>query len=207
MIDAPHFSSAGKAHKAACTLPAELFDGTVNEAVLHQAVVTYLGNQRQGTAKVKRRQEVSGGGKKPWKQKGTGRARQGTIRAAQWRGGGIVFGPAPRDHRKDLPKKVRQLARRSALNARAREGMVRVIDAIELAAPKTRDLVALLAKLDLGEGRTLILTDGVKPAVHLSARNVPGVTVLPFSDATAYDILHAESLVIEHAALAAKEGA
>jgi large subunit ribosomal protein L4 len=207
MIDAPHYSSAGKAHKAACRLPAELFDGTVNEAVLHQAVVTYLGNQRQGTAKTKRRQEVSGGGRKPWKQKGTGRARQGTIRAAQWRGGGVVFGPSPRDHRKDLPKKVRQLARRSAFNARAREGMVRVIDALDMTKPNTQALVALLAKLGLGTGRTLILTDGPRSAVYLSARNVPGVSVLPFADATAYEILHAESLVIEHAALAAKEGA
>ncbi len=207
MIDVPHFSSAGKQHKSAFALPSELFDGTVNESVLHQAVVTYLGNQRQGTAKVKRRQEVSGGGRKPWKQKGTGRARAGTIRAAQWRGGGVVFGPAPRDYRKDLPKKVRQLARRSAFNARAREGMVRVIDAIDLTTPKTQELLGLIAKLELGTGRILILTDGAKPTVHLSARNVPGVTVLPFAEATAYDILHAKWLVIEHAALVAKEGA
>ena len=207
MIEAPHYSAAGKKNSAAFELPTELFDGTVNDAVLHQAVVTYLGNQRQGTAKTKRRQEVSGGGAKPWKQKGTGRARAGTIRAAQWRGGGVVFGPIPRDYRRDLPKKVRQLARRSALNARAREGMVRVIDSIDFDTPKTSALLAVLDKLDLGTGRVLVLTDGAKTNIHLSARNAPSVTVLPFGEAAAYDILHAESLVIESAALAAKEGA
>jgi large subunit ribosomal protein L4 len=207
MIEAPHYSAAGKKNAAAFSLPDDVFDGTVNEAVLHQAVMIYRGNQRQGTAKTKRRQEVSGGGAKPWKQKGTGRARAGTIRASQWRGGGVVFGPEPRDYRRDLPKKVRQLARRSAFNARAREGMVRVIDSIEFDTPKTSALLGVLGKLDLGTGRVLILTHGAKTAVHLSARNAQGVTVLPFSDAAAYDILHAKFLVIESAALAAKEGA
>ena len=109
-------------------LPADLFDGTVHEPVLHQAVKTYLNNQRQGTAKTKTRSYVSGGNQKPWKQKGTGRARQGSTRAPHWRGGGIVFGPIPRDYRSDIPKKVRQLARHSALNARAREGSLLVVD-------------------------------------------------------------------------------
>jgi large subunit ribosomal protein L4 len=200
MIEAPHYTAAGKKHPESFALPADLFDGTVNEAVLHQAVTSYLGNQRQGTAKTKRRQEVSGGNQKPWKQKGTGRARQGTTRAPHWRGGGVVFGPAPRDYRTTLPKKVRQLARQSALNARAREGMVRVIDPITMEAPKTKGLLALLDKLSLGDTRTLVLTAGAKPAVYLSARNVPGVSVLPFSDATAYEILHAEAIVIESTA-------
>lgn len=205
MIEAPHYSAAGKKHAAAFALPADLFDGTVNEAVLHQAVTSYLANQRQGTAKVKRRQEVSGGNQKPWRQKGTGRARQGTTRAPHWRGGGVVFGPAPRDHRIDLPRKVRQLARRSALNARAREGMVRVVDPIAMEAPKTKGLLALIEKLGLTGTRTLILTAGTSPAVHLSARNVPGLTVRPWADATAYEILHAEALVIESAAFGAPE--
>src|SRR5690606_14673766 len=155
MIEAPHYTAAGKKHAEAFALPAELFDGTVNEAVLHQAVTSYLGNQRQGTAKTKRRQEVSGGNQKPWKQKGTGLARQGTTRAARWRGAGVVSGPAPRDYRTPLPKKGRQLARQSALNGRAREGMVRVIDPITMDAPKPRGLLALLAKLSLGGTRTL----------------------------------------------------
>ncbi len=197
MIDAPHFSATGAKHKAAFALPADLFDGTVNEAVLHQAVTSYLGNQRQGTAKTKRRQEVSGGGRKPYKQKGTGRARQGTIRAPHFRGGGIVFGPIPRSYRVDLPKKQRQLARHSALNARAREGMLHVIDPISMDAPKSRVLIDLRAKLGLETTRILLLTDGNKPSVYLSGRNVPGISVLPFVEATAYEILHAHALVIE----------
>ncbi len=205
MIEAPHYSAAGKKHGTAFALPAEPFDGTVNEAVLHQAVTSYLANQRQGTAKVKRRQEVSGGNQKPWRQKGTGRARQGTTRAPHWRGGGVVFGPAPRDYRIDLPKKVRQLARRSAFNARAREGMVRVVDPIAMEAPKTKALLALLDKLGLTGTRTLILTAAPSTTVHLSARNVPGLTVRPFADVTAYEILHAEVLVIESSALGAED--
>jgi large subunit ribosomal protein L4 len=114
-----------------------------------------------------------------------------------------VFGPIPRDYRTDTNKKVRQLARRSALNARAREGMVHVVDTFTMDAPKTSTLIKLLGKLTLGETKTLILTDGSKPSVYLSGRNVPHVSVLPFSDATAYDILRADALVIESAALGA----
>ena len=113
MIEAAHYSAAGAKHKAAFELPADFFDGTVHEPVLHQAVKTYLNNQRQGTAKTKTRSFVSGGNQKPWKQKGTGRARSGSSRSPIWRGGGIVFGPIPRDYRSDIPRKVRQLARRS----------------------------------------------------------------------------------------------
>src|SRR5438128_2728570 len=120
MIEALHYSAAG-AKKKAVRLPGALFDGTVNEHALHRAVVTYLANQRQGTHDTRTRSEVSGGNQKPWRQKGTGRARQGSIRAPQWRHGGIVFGPHPRDYRLGIPKKVRQLAKKSALNARARE--------------------------------------------------------------------------------------
>src|SRR5258708_34220384 len=118
MIEAQHYSAAG-AKKKAVSLPEAIFDGRVNENVLHRAVVTYLANQRQGTAKTKTRSFVSGGNQKPWRQKGTGRARQGTTRAPHWRGGGIVFGPIPRDYRAGLPRKVRQLAPRSAPKPRA----------------------------------------------------------------------------------------
>lgn len=210
MIDAPHYSATGAKHAAGFALPNHLFDGTVNEAVLHQSVVTHLGNQRQGTAKTKRRQEVSGGNQKPYKQKGTGRARQGTTRAPHFRGGGVVFGPIPRSYRVGLPRKQRQLARRSAFNARAREGMVHVIDPLTLEAPRSRTLVELRERLGLGAVRVLLLTDGAKPTVHLSGRNVEGITVLPFAEATAYDILHATALVIESSALTtadAKESA
>ena len=201
MINAPHYSTLGAKHAAAFALPNDTFDGVVNENVLHQAVKDFLANQRQGTAKTKTRSFVSGGNQKPWKQKGTGRARAGSSRSPVWVGGGTVFGPIPRDYRADTNKKVRQLARRSALNARAREGMVHVVDPFTMDAPKTSTLLALLGKLSLGETKTLILTAGSKPPVYLSGRNVPHINVLPFSDATAYDILHADALVIESAAL------
>ena len=201
MINAPHYSASGAKHAQAFALPGDTFDGVVNENVLHQAVKDFLANQRQGTAKTKTRSFVSGGNQKPWKQKGTGRARAGSSRSPVWVGGGTVFGPIPRDYRADTNKKVRQLARRSALNARAREGMVHVVDPFTMDAPKTSALMALLAKLSLSETKTLILTAGSKPPVYLSGRNVPHIEVLPFTDATAYDILHADALVIESAAL------
>src|SRR2546426_10506498 len=138
MIEAPHFSAAG-AKKKALALPAALFDGTVNEAALHRAVVTYLANQRQGTHDTRTRSEVSGGNQKPWRQKGTGRARQGSIRAPQWRHGGIVVGPHPRDYRLGIPKKGRQLAKKSALNARAREAALRVVDPLEYEKPRSEE--------------------------------------------------------------------
>jgi large subunit ribosomal protein L4 len=201
MIEAPHYSATGAKHAGKFALPSDTFDGAVNEDVLHQAVKVHLQNQRQGTAKTKSRSFVSGGNQKPWKQKGTGRARQGSTRAPHWRGGGTAFGPIPRDYRGDMPRKVRQLARRSALNARAREGMLHVVDPITMDAPKTSTLLAMLGKLALGETKTLILTAGSKPWVYLSGRNVPHVMVLPFTDATAYDILRADALVIESGAL------
>jgi len=200
MLEAPLYTAAG-ARSAAVTLPADLFDGTVNEPVLHQAVKTYLGNQRQGTAATKTRRMVSGGNQKPWRQKGTGRARQGTIRAPHWRGGGVVFGPHPRDYRSAIPGKVRQLARRSALNARAREGAVAVVEPLGFDAPKTGRLAALLAAMGLAGRKVLVLTDGVKPNVYRSGRNLPGVQVLPWGEANAYQVLWAETVVVEQPAL------
>src|SRR3990170_3363997 len=145
MIEAPHYSASGARHKGAFVLPADLFDGTVHEPALHQAIKTYLGNQRQGTAKTKTRSFVSGGNKKPWRQKGTGRARQGSTRSPQWRGGGNVFGPRPnRNFREDVPKQVKRLARRSAYNVRAQDGNVVVLEALKIDAPKTKEIVSLL---------------------------------------------------------------
>src|SRR5690242_19193213 len=129
------------------TLPAALFDGTVNVPVMHQAVKAYLANQRQGTASTKIRKYVVGGNQKPWRQKGTGRARQGSTRAPHWVGGGTVFGPTPRDYDQKLPRKVRALARRSALNTRAREEALFAVDALAFDAPKTARITALLEKL------------------------------------------------------------
>ena len=200
MLEAPHYSASGSRHPKRVALPDDLFDGTVNEAVLHQTIKAHLANQRQGTAKTKTRSFVSGGNQKPWKQKGTGRARQGSTRAPHWRGGGTVFGPIPRSYRQDVPRKVRQLARRSAFNARAREGRIHVIENLAIDAPKTSALAGLLVKLALAGQRTLVLTAGNKPAIYLSGRNIPLVRVLPFADASAYDIIHADALLIEQAA-------
>src|ERR687884_136812 len=168
------------------TLPPAVFDGTVNTPVMHRAVQAYLANQRQGNASTKTRRWVTGGNSKPWKQKGTGRARQGSIRAPHWVGGGTVFGPTPRSYAEYVPRQVRALARKSAFNARAREGAVVVIDQLDFDAPKTSRVVALLASLGLGEQKVLILTDGVKPNVFLSARNIPSVHIMPYGNVSAY---------------------
>ncbi len=172
MIEAPHYSSAGAKRDAKFALPAEYFDGTVNEPVLHQAVKVYLNNQRQGTHMTKTRSFVSGGNQKPWKQKGTGRARQGSTRAPHWRGGGIVFGPSPRDYRTDIPRKVKQLARKSALNARAREGAVHVVERLAFRAPKTAQLVELLGSLGV-DGRKVAGAHGGSQCQRLPQRPEP----------------------------------
>src|SRR6185436_7576891 len=201
MIEAPHYSAEGAKRGTNFSLPEDYFDGTVNEPVLHQAVKVYLNNQRQGTHQTKSRSFVSGGNQKPWKQKGTGRARQGSIRAPHWRGGGIVFGPSPRDYRTEIPRKVRQLARKSALNARAREGAVHVVERLAFRAPKTAQLAGLLDSLGLEGRKALVLTAGHNPNAYLSGRNLPTVEVMAYPEASAYDILWSEAIVVEEGAL------
>jgi large subunit ribosomal protein L4 len=201
MIEALHYSSAGARRDTKFALPAEYFDGTVNEPVLHQAVKVYLNNQRQGTHMTKTRSFVSGGNQKPWKQKGTGRARQGSTRAPHWRGGGIVFGPSPRDYRTDIPRKVKQLARKSALNARAREGAVHVVERLAFRAPKTAQLVELLGSVGVAGRKALILTAGHNLNAYLSGRNLPGVEVMAYPEASAYDILWSDVVIVEEGAL------
>src|SRR6266550_2341214 len=200
MIEAPHYSAAG-ATKKAVSLPESLFDGTVNEDVLHRAVITFLSNQRQGTSDTLTRSEVSGGNQKPWRQKGTGRARQGSTRAPHWRHGGIAHGPHPRSYRLGIPKKMRQLAKKSALNARAREGALVIVDALEYEKPKTKDLVALLKKVDATGKKVLVLTASDSHNVYLSGRNIPDVHVMRFADASAYEIMWSQTVVVELGAL------
>src|SRR5687767_11279295 len=139
--------TAGGTQRDAVALPEALFDGTVNMPVMHQAVKAFLANQRQGNAKTKTRGFVTGGNQKPWKQKGTGRARQGSTRAPHWVGGGTVFGPTPRSYAEYVPRQVRALARKSAFNARARESAVLVIDRFDFDAPKTQRMRALVDSL------------------------------------------------------------
>jgi large subunit ribosomal protein L4 len=199
-FEAPVFSAQGK-QSGTVTLPEATFDGVVNVPVMHQAVKAFLANRRQGTAKTKTRGEVTGGNQKPWKQKGTGRARQGSTRAPNWPGGGTVFGPIPRGYTQIVPKQVRALARKSAMNARARENAVLVIDALNYSAPKTKSILALFEKLGVSGKKVLLLTDGVKPNVYLSARNLGRAHVMPYSDVNTYHILWSDVVVIESSAL------
>jgi large subunit ribosomal protein L4 len=182
-------------------LPGETFDGTVNMPAMHLAVKAYLANQRQGTHATKTRGFVVGGNQKPWRQKGTGRARQGSTRAPHWPGGGTVFGPHPRSYAQAIPRQAKALARKSALNARAGEGSLHVIDAFQYDAPKTAKLLQLLARLDVAHKKVLILTDGVKPNVFLSGRNLPKVHVMPYADVSTFHVLWSDVVLVESAAL------
>src|SRR3954462_9580912 len=148
--------TAGGTERERVDLPGDLFDGIINMPVMHQAVKAYLSNQRLGLAYTKTRGLVTGGNQKPWKQKGTGRARQGSIRAPQWVGGGTVFGPIPRSYAQYVPRQVRQLARKSAFNARARENAIYVIDTFGFDAPKTKQLLDLMTKLGVADQKVLI---------------------------------------------------
>ena len=200
-FDAPAYTARGTARDRV-SLPAELFDGTVNMPVMHQVVKAFLANQRQANAHTKTRGLVIGGNKKPWKQKGTGRARQGSTRAPQWVGGGTVFGPTnERNYKEEVPRQLRQLARRSALNARARENAIVVVDAFNYDAPKTRQMLDLFAALGVADQKVLVLTDSVKPAVFLSARNIPNAHVMPYTDVSTYHLLWSDVVVIESGAL------
>ncbi len=181
----------------------DVFGGPVHEAALHQAVVAYLANQRLGTASTKTRGEVSGSGRKPWRQKGTGRARAGSIRSPLWRGGGIVFGPKPRSYYQPLPQKLRVLALKSALAARAREGNVLVIEEFRLSAPKTKEAVNLLSSLGLGGEKTLLVTSGPDPVLAQATRNLPRVRLLPAHRLNAYEVLAADKVVFSRGALEA----
>ena len=205
-INAAAFDSKGNKSNAVA-LPSDLFDGTINMPVMHQAVKAYLANQRQGNAATKTRGFVVGGNQKPWKQKGTGRARQGSTRAPQWVGGGTVFGPTPRSYAQYVPRKVRALARKSAFNARARENALIVIDSFDFDAPKTSQLLSLLTSLGVNEKKVLILTNGVNSNVYMSGRNLPSTHVMPYSDVSTYHILWSDVVVVEGSALGTAERA
>jgi len=175
-----------------------VFGVDYNEAVIHQAVVRQMANERLGTHATKTRGLVRGGGKKPWKQKGTGRARVGSIRSPLWVGGGTVFGPTPRSHAKDMPRKARQLAVKSALSEKLRANELIVIDAIDFEAPKTKNVVKMLADLH-SEGKALIV-DGARNTV-LSARNIPGVRAYAPSGLNIYDIVNTDKLFLTQEAV------
>ena len=198
-FEAAAYTAQGTARERV-RLPEALFDGSVNMPVMHQAVKAFLANQRQGNAATKTRRWVTGGNQKPWKQKGTGRARQGSIRAPNWVGGGTVFGPIPRSYAQYVPRQVRALARKSAFNARARENAIVVVDVFDFDAPKTKSMQAFIEKVGGVDKKVLVLTNGAKPNVFLSGRNLPNVHVMPYSDVSTYHILWSDLVVIEQSA-------
>ena len=199
-LKAPAYT-AGGTERERVDLPGDLFDGTINMPVMHQAVKAYLANQRLGLAYTKTRGLVTGGNQKPWKQKGTGRARQGSRRAPHWPGGGTVFGPTGRKYGQTVPRQIRALARKSALNARARENALFVIDSFNYEKPSTKALVSLVEALGAGEKKVLVLTDGMKQNAFLSGRNLQRVHVMPYADVSTYHILWSDVVLIESNAL------
>jgi large subunit ribosomal protein L4 len=182
-------------------LPAGAFGVEPNAHVLWQSVKVYRANQRQGTAATKTRSFVSGGNTKPWKQKGTGRARHGTSRSPIWVGGATTFGPRPRDYSQTLPRKVRRLALASAMSLRAREGNVAVVDDFSLTQPRTRTIAGFMKSAGLAGKKVCFITDRVDPTVLKSCRNLAGVDVLAGSALNVYDLMNAEVLVVTQGAL------
>lgn len=178
-----------------------VFGGEVNAAVMHQAVVRQLSNERLGTHATKTRGEVRGGGKKPWRQKGTGRARAGSSRSPIWVGGGITFGPQPRSYYKAMPRKARRLAVKSALSDKVNNSELFVIDELKLAAPKTKEVLNILNNFQVGDAKVLFITDG-DVNVELSARNIQGVKALPYTNINIFDLLHHDKLFIAEGAIA-----
>jgi len=175
-------------------LNAALFGIEVNEHAVHMAIVQYLANQRQGTKSTKTRAEVRGGGRKPWRQKGTGRARQGTIRAPQWTGGGVVFAPKPRDFSVRLNKKQKRLALKSALSDKVSQGKLVVLESLELPEIKTKAMIDVCGNLELG--KALFVMTGSNKNVMLSARNIPNIKTAAVNTINVYDILHYDTFVV-----------
>jgi large subunit ribosomal protein L4 len=197
------FDKAGK-NLGSVELHDELFGAPVNEAVLHQVVTAQLAGRRTGTADTKTRGEVRGGGRKPYRQKGTGRARQGSRTAPHYRGGGAVFGPHPRSYEQRLPRKMKRLALRGALTAKLGDEAIRVIDSFGLEAIKTASVAGVLTALN-ATGRVLVVAPASDETLQLSARNLPTVEVIRADSLNVVDILNADTLVIEQPALARME--
>lgn len=182
----------------------EVFGVEVRKDILHAAVVAHLAAARRGTASTKTRGEVSGGGRKPWRQKGTGRARHGSIRSPIWRGGGVVFGPKPRSYEIKLPKKMRRLAMKSALSAKVERGDMIVLDELTMAQPKTKEMVNILKNLKV-DRKALVVTADKDEIVFKSARNIPGVKPVEAAGLNVYDLLAHDKLVITKDAVARVE--
>ncbi len=186
-------------------LPKDIFENKVNKTLLWEIAFTILNNQRQGTAKAKTRAEVKGGGKKPWRQKGIGWARHGSIRSPIWRKGGVVFGPKPRDYYKTVPKRKKTLALLSALSAVAKENKIIVIEDIVLDTPKTKALQEILKKLNLNNAKLLISTNAINKNILLAAQNIPGIVLKRAADINCYDVISADYLLFTKNSIAELE--
>lgn len=188
------------------TLSAEVFEVAPHASLLHSAVVSHLANRRSGTADTHTRAEVRGGGKKPYRQKGTGRARQGTIRAPHFTGGGVVFGPHPRDYSIKLPKKMRRLALRSALSIKLADGQLTVVEDLKMDSISTKKLVEILQNLNV-QGKTMLVISDSTETIRKSARNIPWVSLVIAPSLSTYDLLNADTVVMTKDAVAKIEEA
>lgn len=204
MPNVPVYNTQG-AQVGEITLSDSIFGVKVNQALLHEAVIMQLAGARQGTASTKNRSAVRGGGRKPWRQKGTGQARVGSRRSPLWTGGGVTFGPSPRNYGYDLPKKARRAALKSALSSKVAAGEIRVMESFEVAEPKTRLMAGILDKLQTQ--KTLIVTANPETNIYKSARNIPGVTTMVTEGLNVYDILACDQLVITKEAVGKVEEA
>ena len=200
MLKAKHYGADGSS-KGEVNLPDTLFGAEPKEHVVWEAVKAFLANQRQGTASTKNKSKVSGGGRKPWRQKGTGRARTGSIRAAQWRGGYTVFGPKPRDYSTKLPKKMKRTAFLSVLSDRAQNGQVAIVDDFNMDEPKTRTVNDMITAMGIDDKKICLVTHGTNDNVFLSFRNLPHVAVLAHNSLNIFDLANAEVLVLTENAL------
>ena len=191
------YNMAGQTTGEEIELNEEVFGVEFNEPVVHQAIVMQQANQRQGTSATKTRGMVRGGGRKPWRQKGTGHARVGSTRSPLWVGGGVTFGPQPRSYKKDMPRKARRLAIRCALSAKVAEGQLVIIDNIAFDDFKTKRTVEMLKTFDAEENKTLIITNGENENVELSARNLRKVTVINNGGLNCFDLLHNNKVFLD----------
>ena len=202
MASAKLYSSAGDA-RGTFELPAALFDAPCNEHVVYEAVKCFLANQRQGTHSVKHRHDMKGGGAKPWRQKGTGRARAGSNISPLWVGGARAFGPVPRSYSYEVPRGIRRAAIKGVLTHRARNEAVVVLEGLTPGTHKTREFAGLLKKLGLAGTRTLVITDSPVPNAVRAARNIPGVATLPATQLSAYDLVNHDAVVLTQGAIRA----
>jgi len=205
MATAKHFTTVGK-EKGTVELPDAAFGAPARPDVVYDALRSYMANQRQGTVATKTRSLVSGGGKKPWKQKGTGRARAGSSRSPIWVGGGTVFGPQPRDYSYQIPKKMRRLAIRSVLSDRAKNGMVYVIDDLKFETPKTRLVADLFKSMAIDDKKVLVVGSGPDITLYRSVRNIPGARCIPADQISVYDILATDVVIVLNGALETLKG-